>query len=58
MKFALYRWERIFAWEVYNFDCETHTFVCQYCTTHNCDPYDQDSSGSGSLGSFFIYKRS
>lgn len=22
-----------------------------------CDPYDQDKSGSGSLGSFFIYKR-
>lgn len=22
-----------------------------------CDPYDQDKSGSGSLGSFFVYKR-
>lgn len=42
---------------VYNFDCQTHTFVCQYCTTHNCDPYDQDKSESGSLGSFMIYKR-
>ena len=42
---------------VYNFDCQTHTFVCQYCTTHNCDPYDQDKSESGSLGSFMVYKR-
>ncbi len=42
---------------VYNFDCVTHTFLCQYCTTHNCDPYDQDKSESGSLGSIFVYKR-
>ena len=24
---------------VYNFDCETHTFITPYCTTHNCDPW-------------------
>jgi hypothetical protein len=42
---------------VYNFDCETHTFITQYCTGHNCDPYDHDKSGTDSLGSVFIYKR-
>lgn len=42
---------------VYNFECDTHTFMCHHINTHNCDPYDQDKSGSGSLGSFFIYKR-
>ena len=42
---------------VYNFDCETHTFVTQYCTGHNCDPYDHDQSNSGSLGSILVYKR-
>ena len=42
---------------VYNFDCETHSFVTQYCTGHNCDPYDHDESGTNSLGSVIIYKR-
>lgn len=42
---------------VYNFDCDTHTFVTQYCTGHNCDPYDHDKAGTNSLGSTFIYKR-
>ena len=42
---------------VYNFDCETHTFMCHHITTHNCDPYDQDQSGTNSLGSCIIYKR-
>lgn len=42
---------------VYNFDCDTHSFVSQYCTGHNCDPYDHDQSGTNSLGSTFIYKR-
>ena len=42
---------------VYNFDCETHTYMCRYITTHNCDPYDHDQSGTNSLGSTFIYKR-
>lgn len=39
---------------VYNFDCETHTFIVPYCTTHNCDPYDDDDSSTDSLGSIFI----
>lgn len=42
---------------VYNFDCDTHTFMCHHITTHNCDPYDHDKSGTNSLGSVFIYKR-
>lgn len=42
---------------VYNFECETHTFMCHHITTHNCDPYDHDQSGTNSLGSTFIYKR-
>lgn len=42
---------------VYNFECDTHTFMCHHITTHNCDPYDMDKSGTNSLGSFYIYKR-
>ncbi len=42
---------------VYNFECDTHTFMCHHITTHNCDPYDHDQSGTNSLGSVFVYKR-
>lgn len=49
--------ESTYTGTVYNFDCDTHTFICQYCTGHNCDPYDHDKSGTNSLGSTFIYKR-
>jgi intein/homing endonuclease len=42
---------------VYNFECDTHTFLTKNITTHNCDPYDHDQSGTNSLGSTFIYKR-
>ena len=42
---------------VYNFECDTHTFLCRNITTHNCDPYDHDQSGTNSLGSVIIYKR-
>lgn len=24
---------------VYNFECDTHTFLCRNISTHNCDPY-------------------
>lgn len=44
----------IFTGVVYNFECDTHTFMCNYITTHNCDPYDDDVSESMSLGSIFI----
>lgn len=42
---------------VYNFECDTHTYMCRNIVTHNCDPYDFDQSGTNSLGSCFIYKR-
>ena len=42
---------------VYNFECDTHTFACRHIMTHNCDPYDQNQSGTNSLGSCIIYKR-
>ena len=42
---------------VYNFECDTHTFLCRNITTHNCDSYDYDESTTTSLGSIFIYKR-
>lgn len=29
---------------VYNFHCETSTFMCHYIPTHNCDSIDQDST--------------
>ena len=39
---------------VYNFECSTHTFMCNWIPTHNCDPYDDDESGTMSLGSIFV----
>jgi hypothetical protein len=43
---------------VYNFECETNTFMCHHITTHNCDPYKQSQAHySTSLGSTYIYKR-
>ena len=24
---------------VYNFECNTHTYMCRNILTHNCDPY-------------------
>lgn len=42
---------------VYNFETDTHTFMCQDVMTHNCDPYDHDESFTNSLGSTFIFKR-
>lgn len=42
---------------VYNFECDTHTFMCRSIMTHNCDPYDHDDSFTNSLGSTFIFKR-
>lgn len=39
---------------VYNFECSTHTFMCNWIPTHNCDPYDDDESGTMSLGSIHV----
>lgn len=42
---------------VYNFDCETHTYLCHHITTHNCDPYKQDKANTESLGAVYVLKR-
>lgn len=43
---------------VYNFECDTHTFMCRHITTHNCDPYDQDEAKSSkSLGGMCVMIR-
>ena len=42
---------------VYNFECDTHTYMSRNIVTHNCDPYDHDDSFTNSLGSTFIFKR-
>ncbi len=40
---------------VYNFECETNTFMCHHITTHNCDPYAQETADRGkSLGSIIV----
>lgn len=39
---------------IYNYECDTHTFMCNYIPTHNCDPYDDDAANTMSLGSIFI----
>lgn len=39
---------------VYNFACDTHTFMCNYIPTHNCDNYENDTSNTMSLGSIFV----
>ena len=39
---------------VYNYECDTHTFMCNYIPTHNCDPYDDDESNTMSLGSVYV----
>lgn len=43
---------------VYNFECETNTFMCKNITTHNCDTYRQsEAKYSDSLGTVYIFKR-
>ena len=40
---------------VYNFECDTHTYMCGHIPTHNCDPIDQDvTTDSTSLYSTFV----
>ena len=39
---------------IYNFECGTHTFMCDWIPTHNCDPYDADCSNTMSLGSILV----
>ena len=47
---------------VYNYHCETSTFMCKYIPTHNCDAIDADNStstGQTDVSKFcvIIYKR-
>jgi len=49
--------ESLYTGTVYNFECDTHTYMCRNILTHNCDPYDHDESFTNSLGSTFIFKR-
>ena len=42
---------------VYNFDCDTHTYLCHHITTHNCDPYKAEKADTDSLGAFYVFKR-
>ena len=48
---------------VYNYHCETSTFMCKYIPTHNCDAIDVDSTtstGQTDVSKFcvIIYRRS
>lgn len=38
-----------FTGNVYNFECETHTFMCHHITTHNCDVSRGDSEDFSSI---------
>lgn len=38
----------IYSGPVYNFDCETHTYMCHHLTTHNCDTSDHDAENPNS----------
>jgi hypothetical protein len=43
---------------VYNYECDTNTFMCHHITTHNCDPIENDEvKYSVSLGSVFVFDR-
>ena len=44
--------------KVYNFECDTHTYMCRHISTHNCDTYNDDEvSYSDSLGSIHVYRK-
>jgi len=42
---------------VYNFECDTHTYIGHHIGYHNCDSYDQDEAQtSSSKGAFYVRK--
>lgn len=45
---------------VYNFHCDTSTFLCKNITTHNCDPADHDDAlnGASDLSLHILKKQS
>lgn len=49
--------KELYSGTVYNFDCDTHTYLCHHITTHNCDPYKSDKADTDSVGSFYVLKR-
>lgn len=49
--------KELYSGPVYNFDCDTHTYLCHHITTHNCDPYKSDKADTDSIGSFYVLKR-
>lgn len=40
---------------VYNFECDTHTYMCHHLPVHNCDPVDNDQAESSSLFSSIVF---
>lgn len=52
-KFIYFRIKKItksnFTGNVYNFECDTHTFMCHHITTHNCDVSRGDSEDSSTI---------
>jgi hypothetical protein len=38
-----------FTGNVYNFECDTHTFMCHHITTHNCDVSRGDGEDSSTI---------
>lgn len=47
----------LYSGPVYNFDCDTHTYLCHHIATHNCDPYKSDKADTDSVGTFYVLKR-
>lgn len=43
--------------KIYNYECDTHTFMCNYIPTHNCDPVDQENGESASLFCVIVFDR-
>lgn len=39
----------LYTGKVYNFECDTHTFMCHHITTHNCDVSRGDSEDFSSI---------
>lgn len=49
--------KELYSGPVYNFNCDTHTYLCHHITTHNCDPYKSDKADTDSVGAFYVLKR-
>lgn len=49
--------KELYSGPVYNFDCDTHAYLCHHITTHNCDPYKSDKADTDSVGAFYVLKR-